>query len=294
MASNNPTARTAAQDGVVLTNPTTPGTTTGGGGSSSSSSSAFSGIDNPEALAILMGLIQQMASGGTDNQKAQRAERNNQIQSARGTLSDYTKTKAFSDAADLMAQNLRQSMEKNMPAISKSIQGAGTSASSMQGLLSQKLAVESAQAAGAMGADQAKSYGAISAQLQGVLEALTRIDPSIEESLIKALDLTKVQRQSQSQSQITNPTVSTTAGGGGTYYQPVNQDGSITDSDYRGAVNQALAPVSQPQGYGYAVNSSGNGTQWSGGQEQSIYVQPTIQPQSFLDQQYEEGWGYGD
>lgn len=58
---------------------------------------------------------------------------------------DYTKDKAFQDAVDLVSQSLQNSMEKNMPAISKSIQGAGTSSSSMQGLLSQKLATDASQ-----------------------------------------------------------------------------------------------------------------------------------------------------
>ncbi len=270
MASNNPST-SLAEKGVVLQAPTIPGTSEGGGGSSSASSSAFQGIANEEAFAVLMDYIRQTAGGGTAEQRQQRAERNTQIQSARGTLGDYTKDKAFTDAADLMAQNLRKSLEANMPTISKSIQGAGTSSSSMQGLLAQKLATESAQAAGAMGAEQAKSYGNISASLQGVLEALTRIDPSIEANLLKALDLTRVSTSSSSQSSVQNPTKATTASGGGTYFQPFQQDqgfGANNNSVEQAVINQAVAP-----GQGYVVNNrTGQGTQFQGGSQSPIFI----------------------
>lgn len=272
MASNNPAKTTAADRGVVLQAPTIPGTSEGGGGSASSSGSSFSGIANEEAFAVLMDFIRQTAGGGTADQRRQREERNTQIQSARGTLGDYTKEKAFTDAADLMAQNLRQSLEKNMPVIARGIQGAGTSASSMQALLSQRLATESAQAAGALGADQAKAYGGISAQLQGVLEALTRIDPSIEANLLKALELTRIQTSSQSSSQTTNPTKATTASGGGSYFQPFQQEqdfgGSNGGSIEQSVINQALSP-----GQGYIVNNrTGQGTQFQGGSQTPIFV----------------------
>lgn len=218
MASNNPTA-TKTQSIA----PTIPGFTVGGGGGGSTSEQgSFAGIDNPEALAMLMEFLQTSMAGGTPEVRAMLDERKKQIASTRGTLADYTKGSAFSDAAALMAQNLRQSMEKNMPVINKAIQGAGTSASSMQALLSQKLATESAQAAGALGADQAAKYGGISAQLQGVLEALTRVDPTNSNNIVQALNALKTQRSYGSSIQNpTNPTISMTASGGGTRETPV-------------------------------------------------------------------------
>ena len=294
MTSRN--AGSSPQDnGVVLQAPTIAGKTEGGGGSSSSSQ--FAGIDNPEAIGILMDFIRQTAGGGTAEQRRQRAERNTEIQRTRALGGDYSKSAAFADAADLMAQNLRRSLEANMPAISKSIQGAGTSASSMQGLLSQKLATESAQAAGALGAEQAKSYGNISAQLQGVLEALTRIDPSIETNLLKALELTRVSR-AESRS-VQNPTTSTTASGGGSYYQPIQQQQPQGYSDYGDAVSQAVTgqPSAGP-GQGFIVNNdTGAGQMYTGGgQFEPFSYRPAEEEvgPSFLDQQYAEGWGYGD
>ena len=293
MASRN-AGSSPSETGVVLQAPTIAGRTEGGGGSSSQSQ--FQGIENPEALALLMDFIRQTAGGGTEEQRRQRAERNAEIQRTRALGGDYTKQAAFADAAELMAQNLRQSLEKNMPAISRSIQGAGTSASSMQGLLSQKLATESAQAASALGAEQAKAYGGISAQLQGVLEALTRIDPSIETNLLKALDLTRVSR-SESRS-VQAPTVSTTASGGGSYFQPISSPqqafSGYGDSAYQGAISQALA--SGP-GSGFVQNNdTGQGTVFRGGQMEdfSYGPPPSSSGLSVLDQQYAEGWGYGD
>lgn len=216
----------AKDQGVVLQNPIIPGFSSGGGGGGGfGGSSQFSGIDNPEALDILMKTLGELSSGGTAEMQRQQGERNKQIVSARGTLSDYTKNSAFQDAADLMAQNLRRAMEAQMPQINKAVENAGTSGGSMAALLSQKLATEASQASGALGAEQAKAYGGISAQLQGVLEALTRVDRGDTDSLLKALDLFKTSRSAQSSYQApTNPTMSVTSSGGGTFYQPVGAD----------------------------------------------------------------------
>jgi hypothetical protein len=124
------------------------------------------------------------------------------VESIRG---DYSKGAAFNDALMLMMQNLQQSMEQNMPGISRAISGAGTSASSMQGLLSQKLATDAATNAGALGARQAVDYGQIQAALSNTLEALTRPNMEGENNFLKALDLLKIATStSNSQGQSTS------------------------------------------------------------------------------------------
>lgn len=167
---------------------------TASGGGSSESQSSFTGIDNPEALKILMATIKELQTGGSADIKAQQANRNQQITSARGTLANYTKGAAFTDAGEVMAKTLRLALEKSMPAISKSIQGAGTSSSSMQGLLSQKLATEASEATSAAQLEAAKAYGQISAQLQQTLEGLTRVDRGNIDALTKALGLLQTQK----------------------------------------------------------------------------------------------------
>ena len=184
---------------------------------SSSSSNSFTGIQDEEALTILKNLIKQLAGGGTDQQRETNQERKQTIQDTRATAQDYSKDKAFSDAKDLITQSLRASMEKQMPAISKSIQGAGTSSSSMQGLLSQKLATDASTAAGALGAEQAKAYGGISANLASVLERLTQADSTTENSLINALALLRntVSSSESSSSSVSSGTSSQYSSGGG-------------------------------------------------------------------------------
>lgn len=292
----------ATNRGVVLENPRYSVTEGGGGGGGSESSmSQFTGITDPAIYSMLLAALQTAAGGGDADYRAQRAERNAEIQRTRALRGDYTKSAAFIDAANLMAQQLRQSLEANMPAISKAIQGAGTSASSMQGLLSQKLATESAQAAGALGAKQATDYGNISAILQGVLERLTVPDNSNMQALAQLLGVAKT--SSQNQRSITHPMEPKIPGyseGGGTYFQPfADQDG-----DYGQAIQQAVkkSVPSGPSG-GYAVdNTTGRGTQFKGGQEIPIFVDPYSyqapaynSPYDYGPQQEEEPtWGYGD
>ena len=162
-------ASSSSNDGVaVVGNPTySSGSSSQGSVSNSTSSSeSFTGIQDAEALKVLKDLIKQLAGVGTDQQRKTNQERQQTIQDTRATAQDYSKDKAFSDAKYLITQSLQSSMEKQMPAISKSIQGAGTSSSSMQGLLSQKLATDASTAAGALGAQQATAYGGISTSLE--------------------------------------------------------------------------------------------------------------------------------
>ena len=213
-------ASSSSNDGVaVVGNPTySSGSSQNSSSSSSTSSSeSFTGIQDEEALTVLKNLIKQLAGGGTDQQRETNQERTQTIQDTRATAQDYTKDKAFTDAKDLITQSLQTSMEKQMPAISKSIQGAGTSSSSMQGLLSQKLATDASTAAGALGAEQAKAYGGISANLASVLERLTQNDSTTENSLVNALALlrnTTSSSKSESSSVSSGSSSQSSSGGG--------------------------------------------------------------------------------
>lgn len=166
--------------------------------SGSSQGSSFQGIENPEALGALLAYIRQASQGGSADYKDQRARRTAALQSLQQSMLDYSNDAAFSDAAALMELNLQRSMEKAMPAISKGIQGAGSSAGSMQALMANKIAQEASLSAGALGAEQAKAYGQILANMSGTAEEFTRIDTSNEQGLLKALDLMRVGRSQQS------------------------------------------------------------------------------------------------
>jgi hypothetical protein len=218
---------TNEQRPIVLGNPTS----SSGSSQSQTSSAGYQGIEDPEALAALETLIRQLQAGTTEGQK-QQAERNAEITRVRGLSRDYSKGAAFLDAENAVNQALRKAQEANMPAIVKSIQGAGTSSSSMQGLLAQRLATESAQAAGALGAKQAVDYGNISANLAGVLEGLTRVNDIGTDNLIKALDLTRIQRNSSAS--YTNQSQQS-GGGGQRLVLPGNFSSMGADSYYTGA-----------------------------------------------------------
>ena len=200
--------------------PYTPKTTGGGQGTqesqgtTDSQQSSFAGIANPEALDSLLKFVQEAAAGGSESFKRQQADRNAITMDTQKLQGTYSKEAAFQDASMLMQQMLQKSMEANMPAIAKAVTGAGTSANSMQGLLSTKLATDSAQAAGAMGAEQAKAYGGIQASLAATLEALSRINTDGEQNFLKALELLKVNTsQGTTHSQQTSNSQQTSGGG---------------------------------------------------------------------------------
>ncbi len=146
---------------------------------------------SPEAQASLQLLIAQLNEGGTAEQRRSKDNRNQTEQLIQGLLGAVSGDQALEDAKGLMALNLQQSLEKNMPAIQRSIEGAGTSASSMQGLLSQSLARDSALSAAALGGQQAAAYARERSNLAGVLEAVSRENNTVTESLIAALGIAK-------------------------------------------------------------------------------------------------------
>ena len=243
-------ASSGSSDSYMVGNPTVSNSNSQQSSSSSSvsTSKSFTGIQDEEALTLLKNLIKQLATGGTDKQKEANAERTQTIQDTRAAAADYSKDKAFQDAADLVAQSLQKSMEKQMPAISKSIQGAGTSSSSMQGLLSQKLATESSQAAGALGAQQAQAYGGITANLASVLERLTQADSTTENSLINALALLRntVSDSNSVSSSYSQGTSNSTSSGGGTSRVSASREGGSLPSGVESPLTQyANTPIDQ-------------------------------------------------
>lgn len=271
MALPSRSSASSTQAPVVLTNPTNP-TISSSQGTSGGSSSAFGGIEDPQALEALSLLISQLQRGETPGQK-QQGERNTEITRTRELSRDYSKGAAFLDAENAVNQSLRKSMEANMPAIVKAIQGAGTSASSMQGLLAQRLATESAQAAGALGAKQAVDYGNISASLAGVLEALTRTNDPGTDNLIKALGLMKVDKSSSVQTS-QQSSQSSGGGGGGTFIANTGSTGGSSGSYSSSGDNQVfrlegtgdyMEPTSYSSGGWALPTSSGNSGSYYGG-----------------------------
>lgn len=94
------------------------------------------------------------------------------LQALTSQLSGFTTNRAFSDAAGLMEQRSQVEREKNAPVIQKAMEGAGTSAGSMQALLAQRDASNTATAASALGAEQARTYAGATTNILGSLAAL--------------------------------------------------------------------------------------------------------------------------
>lgn len=145
----------------------------------------------PAAEAALNALIQQLASGGTPEQQQQRAARNQEIADARNIRQDYSKENAFRDAQGAMQAQLNEAMTKSLAELARAAEGAGTSASAMRALLLQNAQQKAAESAATLGLQASVNYGQVASGLTSTLEALTRPNDAVTQSLINALGVAK-------------------------------------------------------------------------------------------------------
>ena len=169
------------------------GASTGGGASGQQS---FTGIADQDVFNQIKGKLSGILGGTDEGTNLAKQQKQESIGKYDQLLADYSKQGAFTDAASLMQQNLKAAMEANKPAIQRAMEGSGTSAGSMQALLSQQLSDKAALSAGAMGAEQAKSYGQISAQLMSGRGQLTQGRDSSVGDIVGLADLLKVSKGS--------------------------------------------------------------------------------------------------
>ena len=135
--------------------------------------------------------IQQLLSGGTEEQKREIANRNATQALIQSQLGNYTTTQAMADARGAMSQQLRQSLEKNMPAMARGVEGAGSSSGSMQALLANDLSTRAAESAATVGAQQAQAYAVTTANIDSVLERISQPMNLAESTLVGALGAVK-------------------------------------------------------------------------------------------------------
>jgi hypothetical protein len=152
----------------------------------------------------LQNLIQTLVGGGTPEQQAQRAARQEEIARARQGAADYSKGAAGADAAVASQAASRQAMEQAMGNLNRAIVGAGTSGGSMQALLAQQATRDAAELQAKMQLEAATQYGGIATQYQSILEALTRPDNSQVDSLLAALQLAMQANQTTTKNTQTN------------------------------------------------------------------------------------------
>ncbi len=166
-----------------------------------------------------------------------------------GLMGQYSKGNAFEDAKGLMALNLQNALETGNAAIARSIEGAGTSASSMQGLLTQKLAGDSALQASALGAQQAGQYGQILTNLVALLEKDDQSGQTLQ-GLLNALNILKggISNKTATSTQTGNSS-QMQSGGTKTVSSGDKQTGLLTADGSATPGNQLLTLGSQ---YGYS------------------------------------------
>ena len=232
-----------SQAGISNTVGTTNNATSGSQAGFESGNSTTTALD-PNSLKTLEQFITQLMSGGTANQRGEIQKRDAMTQFVTNLLGLVSPEQANADAQGLMGQQLQKSLEQQMPALQKAIEGAGTSASSMQALIANRIAQDSAQSAAALGGEQQKAYAQSRAQLASLLEAFTRPQNTVENTLIQALNALK--------GAVTN-TNSTRYSSNSSSQNTTGQTNSTTNSQQvaqRGAINpvqQTLQSFASPQ-----------------------------------------------
>ena len=162
----------------------------GANSSSQSQSSTTNNLD-PNALAALQVLLQQLQGGGTAAQKGDRKARTQTIQRAQASQQDYSKNAAFDDAQGAMAAQLRQAMQQILPTLVRAAEGSGTSQNALPALLLQQQTAQAAEAAAALGLKASVDYGNVNANIGSILERLTTGADPAQQALIQALNAAK-------------------------------------------------------------------------------------------------------
>lgn len=259
--SRSPTSSEQNQQGYTVTE--SPRSTTGStqqSGATSENASLFETQDMQTIRSLIASLQKQYTKQAASQQQNKAV--------IEGLMMDYSKGNAFEDAKGLMALNLQKALETGNAAINRSIEGAGTSASSMQGLLAQKLAGDSALQASALGAHQAGQYGQILVNLVSLLEKDDQSGQTLQ-GLLNALNILKggiasktaTSTQTGSSSQMQSGGTKTVSMDGNN----AKQTGLLTANGSATPGNQLLTLGSQ---YGYAgdlgefasLSSSGQST----------------------------------
>lgn len=208
IGNNHPGSKTPGSSAV--------GSSTTSGTGTSDTTSSQSGTTNSNtqnmdsgSLQALQNLIAQLQSGGTSAMKQNKGQRDTEIGSLQQQREGYSKDAAFSDAQGLMAQTMRQALEKVLPGINSGSLGAGSSQSSMRALLTQKAAENAAEASSAQGLNAAVNYGNISTGLSGILERLIGQQDPATAALISALNVAKGATQNTTTASTQNGTSNT-------------------------------------------------------------------------------------
>lgn len=169
----------------------------------------------PQDEALLRTLLQQLMGPGTQQQQEERQRRDLALQNIYSLLGKVSPEAAKADAAGSVSLALQRIMEKNMPAISRAVEGAGMNTSTMQGVLSSQMARDASLAAQDAQARQEQAYAQQRSNLAQMLDPLTRPQASQSGEAVQLLNLlrganrttTTSQRSPSSNRSMGNPSV---------------------------------------------------------------------------------------
>ncbi len=176
---------------------------------------------NQQSTDALSILLQQLMAGGTQGMQAREAAIGGEINANTALRARYSPEAALADAQGLIAQQLRQAMEKSLPSITRAAEGAGASGNALRALLTQDALAKAAESSSALGVQAVQGYGGVAANLSQILASLVQSrDPGTEE-LLKTIQLMQEANREE--------TVDGGASGGGGVGRPTG-GGGRTDS----------------------------------------------------------------
>jgi hypothetical protein len=162
-------------------------------GTSTTANNATTTTQNmtPEQIAQLNGFISMLMGGGTPDMRAATAARTQERGTVINLRNNFSKDQAFIDAAGLINQQTRRTMEKLLPTISRAAEDAGSSGGALRALLMQDAANKASESGAALGAQQAAQYGQLQVGFSQIMENLTRADPALAQTIVGALNVAK-------------------------------------------------------------------------------------------------------
>jgi len=143
--------------------------------------------------AALSVLLQQLLAGGTRDMQQREARIGGEINANQALRARYSPEAALADSQGLIAQTLRQAMEKTLPSITRAAEGAGASGNALRALLINDANTRAAESASAVGVGAVQGYGGIGANLSQVLAGLVAQDSGSTEAILKAIELMQQQ-----------------------------------------------------------------------------------------------------
>ena len=169
----------------------------------------------PQDEALIRTMLQQLMGDGTPQQQEERKRRDLALQNIYSLLGQVSPEAAKADASGSVSLALQRILEKNMPAISRAVEGAGMNTSTMQGVLSSQMARDASLAAQDAQARQEQAYAQQRSNLAQMLDPLTRQQASQSGEAVQLLNLlrganrttTTSQRSPSSNRSVGNPSV---------------------------------------------------------------------------------------